>query len=855
MSSIQNRQMLVGFATILRMLALAGLVPVVTSFSTSHAAFPGANGKIVFESNRDGFSHIYVMNPDGSGQDPLTSTAAIDGSPEWSADGTKIVFSSTRDGNHEIYVMKCDGSEQDRLTTDLAVDIVPTWSPDGTKIAFTSRRDGNEEIYVMNANGTGQTNLTNDPAGDAQPAWSPDGTKIAFESHRNGLPQIFVMNTNGTGVTPLTSVGSNGGAAWSPDGTKIAFHSNRTSTFDIYVMNTDGTGQTRLAFDPVYATNPAWSPDGAKIIFESQRNGNYEVYVMDDDGTGQMNLTNHSAFDAQPNWQPINNQAPSANAGGPYSVNEGGSVVVIASGSDPECGALTFAWDLDNNGSFETPGQSVTFSAAGLDGPDSRTIAVQVSDSGGLKATAQAAVNVLNVAPTGVTAGAVTINENDTATVNGSFTDPGTLDTHTVVINWGLGEGSTTLTLAAGVLTFSASHQYLDDNPTGTPSDTYSVSITVTDDDTGVGTGSSSVTVNNVLPSNVSASSSAPSLNENDTATLSGSFTDPGTLDTHTVVINWGDGSSNTTLSLAAGVLTFSTPHQYLDDNPTGTPSDVNTITVIVTDDDTGSGSGTSSVTVNNVVPLIVSVTGPSSPLALGSSASVTANFTNVGSQDTHTCTFSWDDSTSSSGSVTESGGNGSCTASHTYAAAGVYTVGATVKDDDTGSASQNFEFIVIYDPSAGFVTGGGWIMSPSGACKLSWCTDSTTGRANFGFVSKYKKGATIPTGETEFQFQAGNLNFHSDSYQWLVVSGCKAQYKGSGTINGVSGYGFLLTAYDAQAGSGGSCSGSTADRFRIKVWRLSDSVIVYDNRMSVSDDIDNTDPQAISGGSVVVHK
>ena len=58
---------------------------------------------------------------------------------------------------------------------------------------------------------------------------------------------------------------------------------------------------------------------------------------------------------------------PTVDAGGPYSVNEGGSVTLTATGSDPNGDSLTYAWDLDNNGSFETPGQSVNF--AGLDGP------------------------------------------------------------------------------------------------------------------------------------------------------------------------------------------------------------------------------------------------------------------------------------------------------------------------------------------------------------------------------------------------------------------------------------------------------------------------------------------------------
>ena len=57
---------------------------------------------------------------------------------------------------------------------------------------------------------------------------------------------------------------------------------------------------------------------------------------------------------------------PTVNAGGPYEVVVGESVVVSATGSQPDGQALTYRWDLDDNGTFETPGQSVTFSAAGL---------------------------------------------------------------------------------------------------------------------------------------------------------------------------------------------------------------------------------------------------------------------------------------------------------------------------------------------------------------------------------------------------------------------------------------------------------------------------------------------------------
>src|SRR5439155_4691506 len=110
------------------------------------------------------------------------------------------------------------------------------------------------------------------------------------------------------------------------------------------------------------------------------------------------------------------------------------------------------------------------------------------------------------------------------------------------------------LSLAAGALTFAASHQYLDDNPTASPSDNYTVTARVTDDDTGSGSGSATVTVNNVAPV-VTGLSGAASVDENGVYALSGTFSDPGTIDTHTVVIDWGRGEGTTTLNLAAGVL------------------------------------------------------------------------------------------------------------------------------------------------------------------------------------------------------------------------------------------------------------------------------------------------------------
>jgi Big-like domain-containing protein len=92
---------------------------------------------------------------------------------------------------------------------------------------------------------------------------------------------------------------------------------------------------------------------------------------------------------------PPPNLPPTVNAGGPYQVEQGGTVQVSASGTDPENGAITYAWDLDNNGTFETVGQTVTFSAAGLTAPLTKTIAVRGTDPGGMYDTKTATVNVV----------------------------------------------------------------------------------------------------------------------------------------------------------------------------------------------------------------------------------------------------------------------------------------------------------------------------------------------------------------------------------------------------------------------------------------------------------------------------
>jgi len=419
----------------------------------------------------------------------------------------------------------------------------------------------------------------------------------------------------------------------------------------------------------------------------------------------------------------------------------------------------------------------------------------------------------------------VTVDEGVTATNSGTWSDP---------------DGDTpTLSASVGTVT-------LDNNGTWSwsyattdgPKESQTVTISADDGHGEKASVDFNLTVNNVPPA-----VTAPANQSADEGTAKlfslGSFSDPGVKDSPwTVDVDWGDGSTHTRASSSSQGSLGSQSHTYADNG-------TYTVTVEVTDKDDGNGSAKFQVSVANLPPTIGDITVSPTPVAANSEVGASAGFTDPGTLDTHTALWDWGDGTTSSGTVTESSGSGTAAGTHTYTSAGIYTVILTVTDKDGGKDTAIYQYVVVYDPYGGFVTGGGWINSPPGA----YVPDpSLTGKATFGFVSKYQKGTTVPVGQTEFQFKVANLNFHSTSYEWLVVAGSKAIYKGEGTINGAGSYGFLLSAIDGDSGGA-----KKPDTFRIKIWDKTTGTVVYDNQLGDSLDADPT--TTLAGGSIVIHK
>jgi PKD repeat protein len=340
---------------------------------------------------------------------------------------------------------------------------------------------------------------------------------------------------------------------------------------------------------------------------------------------------------------------------------------------------------------------------------DAYIIRVRVVDASGGAIDGQTSITVNNAAPFGATIDPLAaINENEIAVLTGAFLDPGTFDAHTLEVDWGDGSAVEILPVAAGSRTFTATHRYLNDGAPGAPTANYTVTVQVRDDDLGVSNvAARPITVNNAAPSNV-VIFPVGAVDEGGVATLNATFGDPGTLDAHVYVVDWGDGLI--TRGAPAG-RSFSESHTYADNGEYS-------VRVTVADDDGGEGVGIAAVTVKNVAPPLVvaadQVVNEGDLLSIVDIASFTdpgfANIHNRGNasnggefEETFAFEIDWGDGTATttgSATIDAAGGPGRPTAgsfngAHVYADNGVYTVTVAVADDDLGRSQQTLQVVV----------------------------------------------------------------------------------------------------------------------------------------------------------------
>ena len=272
----------------------------------------------------------------------------------------------------------------------------------------------------------------------------------------------------------------------------------------------------------------------------------------------------------------------------------------------------------------------------------------------------------------------------------------------------------------------------------------------------------------------------------------------------------------------------------------------VYTITVTVTD------GCNAPVTASTQVVVVHNITGPQTghPFRVGSTVDFAGEFWDKPANK-HTAKWLLDGSTSVRGTVSEptTNKNGKVTGSYKFNSTGVYKLQMNVTDQTgvTSYANTNGdleEIIVVYDPNGGYTYGGGWFNSPAGALKSDVFA---TGKVSYGFTTNYFKNSTYPKGETQFEFKVGNFEFNALNFDYLSISGAKAQCKGTGKIiGGQSGINFIMTVID------GDLDGSGIDKIRTKIYNKNTGQVYYDNQPGTSDAANPTTDVGLNSSVVV---
>jgi hypothetical protein len=541
-----------------------------------------------------------------------------------------------------------------------------------------------------------------------------DGMLFAYLGNNRDLATIDLATGQATGIGSTFAGGNAGnGLAFSPDGR--LYHADN---IDLDTLDS-GTGLATLlvplSFSPPADNFPRinamdFDPNTG-ILFVSLNDGSGEENYLStiDIITGAVSVIGPTvggldaiAFFGTPAEEV--NQPPALGLIVDVTLAEGALFSQTGSFVDPDIGdSWTATVDYSDGSGVQALALSgTTFQLSHVFADDGvYPLVVMVLDSEGGVGTDTADLTVQNVAPVLANLSATTIDENGITTLMGRFVDPGTLDTFILDVNWGDPLSSHNVeqyAFAAGTTDFSLTHQYLDDNPSGTPSDTYTIGLVVTDEDTGTSNASTSVTVPNVLP--VLTNLSATAIDENGVTTLTGKIVDPGTLDTFTLDVDWGDPLSPNNVeeyTFGAGTTDFSLTHQYLDDNPSGTPADTYTIGLVVTDDDTGKSTSSTPVTVRNVVPLLTNLS--ATTIDENGVTTLKGKIVDPGTLDTFTLDVNWGDLLSPNNveQYTFAAGTTDFTLRHQYlddnpsgTPVDAYTIGLVVTDDDTGGRTSN---------------------------------------------------------------------------------------------------------------------------------------------------------------------
>jgi acid phosphatase type 7 len=290
---------------------LASIVPAAWPAPRAEAAYPGANGSIVYETRTSAAKGVLYSRAPGSRR--ATPVRAVRGARDavFSPQGRRIALAA----RGSLWVMQADGKDLRSLSGGRRIPArEPTWSPAGDELAFAGGPRGRRDIFRIGAAGGAPVRMASSRADERSPAWSADGEIAFVRSTRAGGDELYAVDPRTAATRRLTrSRPDEADPSWSPDGTRIAFTRRRAGARDLYVMSADGTRARRLTRGRVVSA-PAWSPDGRRIVFAMVARDRRQLFTIGEDESPRQLTRSRSAPDA-PDWEPAGGDPVIAAAG------------------------------------------------------------------------------------------------------------------------------------------------------------------------------------------------------------------------------------------------------------------------------------------------------------------------------------------------------------------------------------------------------------------------------------------------------------------------------------------------------------------------------------------------------------
>jgi hypothetical protein len=520
----------------------------------------------------------------------------------------------------------------------------------------------------------------------------PSAPTLVLANNINSDP-LFVDSTNGDYHLRGTSMCINRGT---PPGNEIGAY-QYINTPPVAHINIPATGLegSSITLDASGSTDPdlnilqyRWDLNGDGSWEIGWQNSSIVSYTWGDNWTGNVRLEVSDGESTSTAQAPItiSNVSPSLSTLSNQDVTESNPKISLnISFTDPgflDTHSATIRWGDSKTSDLDNLSSSIVASHTYPKDNDSYEVRITLMDDDGGQIAGSFTVRITNVNPVIPILNNQTIYEGQNFNFSTIFTDGGLLDTHKATINWGDGTPVTDAVVSEsnGSGTITDSHVYAENG-------SYTVLVTLIDKDNGQDTKSFIVTVNNAAPE--IGTLVIPTIYEGQEVTISASFTDAGTKDTHLAIIDWGDGIPPTQgiVTESNGSGTISGAHIYKDNGSYN-------VVITITDDDGGQGTKLSVFPVNNVPPIVNA--GIDQKIDEGQSLTINANFSDLGILDTHISIIDWGDgSIPTTGIVQESNGAGTITASHVYKDNRTYEVTVKVTDKD-GSQSTDTAIITV---------------------------------------------------------------------------------------------------------------------------------------------------------------